>query len=89
MGASLLPGFQLDQTFFGYKEKDRPEIHDMLFELVWAGEGRWDWTTIYNMPIFLRNFYIRKLNKITDLKKKAQQKQQTRTTKSKVEKPPF
>jgi hypothetical protein len=25
-------------------------------------DGRFDWDTVYNMPIFIRNFWIRKLN---------------------------
>ena len=88
-GAPLLPGFQLDQTFFGFSPEDRPKLHDTLFELVWAGEGRWDWDTIYHMPIFLRNFWIRKLNKLHDIKKKAEQKAQQKHTKPKIQKPPM
>ena len=30
---------------------------------MWHGEGRWDWNTIYNMPVFLRNFWIDSINK--------------------------
>jgi hypothetical protein len=25
-------------------------------------DGRFDWDTVYHMPIFIRNFWIRKLN---------------------------
>jgi len=90
MGAPSKLGFQLDQTFFGYNKEDRPILHDKLFELLWAGEGRWDWNTIYNMPIFLRNFWIRKLNKIYDIKKQATVKAQQRPSKkSKIVKPPM
>jgi hypothetical protein len=52
----------LDQTFFGFKPADRILLHKVLFDLIWAGNGRWDWQTIYNMPIFLRNFWIDNLN---------------------------
>jgi hypothetical protein len=41
------------------------------------------------MPIFLRNFWIRKLNKLHDIKKKAQQKAQQKHTKPKIQKPPM
>ena len=82
-------GFQLDRTFFGLDIKDKPRLHDTLFNLLWAGEGRWDWDTVYHMPIFLRNFWIRKLNKLHDIKKKAQQKANQKQTKPKIQKPPM
>jgi len=53
----------LDQTFFGFNAKDRVALHKNLFDLMWHGEGRWDWNTIYNMPVFLRNFWIDSINK--------------------------
>lgn len=62
MEAPSLPGFNLDRTFFGLEPKDRLSIHEMIFDLIWYGAGRWDWNTIYNMPIFLRTFWIQKLN---------------------------
>lgn len=31
--------------------------------MMWYGAGRWDWNTIYNMPVFLRNFWIDSINK--------------------------
>ena len=89
MGAPLLPGFELGPTFFGLRPEDRPTLHDNIFELVWAGEGRWDWNTIYNMPIFLRNFYIRKLNKLSEMKKQAINKVKSKPSKSKVIKSPL
>jgi hypothetical protein len=39
--------------------------------MIWFGEGRWDWDTVYNMPIFLRNFWIKKINEIIDSRKLA------------------
>ena len=88
MGAPSLRHFKLDRTFFGYERKDRPKLHDALFELVWAGEGRWDWNTIYNMPIWLRNFWVRKLNRLAELKKQALDKQKRKSTPhTKIQKP--
>ena len=88
MGAPSHQHFKLDRTFFGYSRKDRPKLHDILFELVWAGEGRWDWNTVYNMPIFLRNFWIRKLNRIAELRKQQRDKQNRKSSpNSKIQKP--
>ena len=93
MGAPSAPGFKLDRTFFGLDAKDRPKLHDSIFNLLWAGEGRWDWNTLYNMPIWMRTFWVRKLNKMSDDKKvareQAQQKNMRKNLKpEKVIKPP-
>jgi hypothetical protein len=66
MGAPSSPGFQLGQTFFGFKPEDRVIHHESLFNLLWYGAGRWDWETLYNMPVYLRRFWIKKINKMTD-----------------------
>ena len=80
MGAPSPRHFKLDRTFFGYDRKDRPKLHEALFDLVWAGEGRWDWNTVYNMPIFLRKFWVRKINRIFDKQKEARDKQNKKSS---------
>jgi hypothetical protein len=69
MGAPSNPCFQLDLTFFGFDSTYRIQLHDTIFNMIWFGEGRWDWDTVYNMPIFLRNFWIKKINEITESRK--------------------
>lgn len=71
---SQLP-FKLEQTFFGFNPDDRVKLHDNIFNLIWHGEGRWDWDTIYHMPIFLRRFYIKKVNKFLQEREDAREKQ--------------
>lgn len=61
-GALSPPGFNLTQDFFGLKPEDAVKLHDQIFDLVWVGEGRWNWETVYHMPIHIRNFWIRKIN---------------------------
>ena len=83
MGAPSKPCFLLEQTFFGFKPEHQVQLHDQLYELLIAGEGRWDWDTIYNMPIFLRKFYIKRVNAIIQERidrVEQQQKQKSRTT---------
>lgn len=58
----------MDQNFFGFKPKDRIEFHDSIFNLLWYGEGRWDWDTIYNMPIQIRRRWIMHINKLITVK---------------------
>ena len=95
MEAPSLPGFQLDQTFFGFNPEDRITLHERLFKLIWYGEGRWDWDTIYNMPISLRRFYVSQVNKIfaeqAEAREAAKEKQrQSVKSKSKQpDNPPF
>jgi len=54
------------------------QLHETIFELVWFGEGRWSWQDIYNMPIFLRRFWIKKVKGII--------KQQEDTAKQQLQK---
>jgi len=81
--APLLPGFPLGQTFFGFKPEDRIALHENIFNLIWHGEGRWDWDTIYNMPLFLRKFYIKQINMILEAKNAANEKHREQREKSK------
>ena len=86
MGASSEEGFRLDQTFFIPSTSSKKKIHEEIFYLVWLGEGRWDWNTIYNWPIWLRKFYKTQLEQIlTPQTKKAK----PTATKSTGVKPPF
>lgn len=62
--APLLPGFNLEQTFFGFDAQDRVALHENIFNLIWHGEGRWDWDTVYNMPVHLRRYWIKRVNAI-------------------------
>jgi len=64
MEAPLLPGFKLKPTFFGFNAKDKITLHENIFNLIWFGEGRWDWNTIYNMPVHIRALWTRKVNQI-------------------------
>jgi hypothetical protein len=75
MGAPSKLPFKLEQTFFGFNPDDRVKLHDNIFNLIWHGDGRWDWDTIYHMPIFLRRFYIKKVNKILEEREEVREKQ--------------
>ncbi len=91
MGAPSLPCFRLEQTFFGFKPEDRVTLHSTLFNLIWVGEGRWDWNTIYNMPVFLRKYWIKRLNQINEEAKNQQEqpKKKNKYSKDKIAKPPM
>ena len=88
--APSFQGFNLEQTFFGFKPEHRVDLHDQIFNMLWAGEGRWTWSDIYYMPLFLRKFYIKKLNSIHEKQKTAEkQRKKKPTPKDKIAKPPM
>ena len=76
--------FQLDSTFFGFEAKHRVQNHENIFNLIWFGEGRWDWNDIYHMPVFLRSYWTNKCNEIHAAKEavilKSKHKRSTRTS---------
>lgn len=56
----------MDLTFFGltlqtvseYRVRLFTQIHDIVFH----GKGGYDWSTVYSMPIWLRNFTFNQIN---------------------------
>jgi hypothetical protein len=85
--APLLPGFKLVPTFFGLKPSDRVELHENLFNLIWFGEGRWDWNTIYNMPVHIRALWTRKVNQIIAMRNAPTESSSTTTKQPKIVRP--
>lgn len=90
MGTPSLQCFQLEQTFFGFKIEDRVQLHESLFNLVWHGAGRWTWQDLYNMPVYLRRFWIRKINQmIEDANQQAETKRSKKKAASNIVKSPL
>ena len=73
--APLLPGFPSELIFSGFDSKYRLQLHASIFDIVWFGEGRWDWTDIYSMPVFLRRYWIKRINGITKERDEANERQ--------------
>jgi hypothetical protein len=53
--------FLLLLTFFGLTPEYRFSLFTEIHEIVFHGNGGYDWHTIYNMPIWLRKFTFNKL----------------------------
>ena len=47
-------------TFFGLQPKDKPVLHSNIFQLIYHGVG-FTFSDVYDMPVYLRNFYTQKL----------------------------
>ena len=56
----------LDLTFFGLTSTNIPIYRKNLFvqihNIVFHGKGGYDWNTVYNMPIWLRNFTFKEID---------------------------
>jgi hypothetical protein len=46
--------------FFGLTPSDKPKLHEQIFQLIYYGQG-FTHSDVYAMPIYLRNFYYKKL----------------------------
>jgi hypothetical protein len=58
--------YQLGLAFFGLSLNNIAEFRLGLFtqihEIVFHGQGGYDWNTVYNMPIWLRKFTFSKMD---------------------------
>jgi hypothetical protein len=72
----------LDLTFFGLTLQNvsnfRASLFSEIHEIVFHGNGGYDYSTVYNMPVWLRKFTF---NKLQDhyTKQAETQKQQTKS----------
>jgi len=59
--------FQLDLAFFGLTfdlaKQYRVNLFTQIHEIVFHGQGGYDWETVYNMPIWLRKFTFHQMKK--------------------------
>jgi len=61
-------------NFFGLRPKDKLSLHSNIFSLIYHGNGGFTFSDIYDMPVYLRNFYFRKLIEIKDTEKEQLEK---------------
>jgi hypothetical protein len=57
-------------TFFGLTHNYRANLFIQIHEIVFHGNGGYDWETIYNMPIWLRTLTYRKISDFYSSKNK-------------------
>lgn len=53
---------RLGLTFFGLTSDYRKYFFSQIHDIVFHGNGGYDWYTVYNMPIWLRKFTYSSLN---------------------------
>ncbi len=73
-------------SFFGLQPKHKKDIHEEIFQLIYYHKGGFTFDEVYNLPIYLRKFYLKRLEKqyqdenkeIDKAQKKMQQKYKSR-----------
>lgn len=53
--------YLLGLTFFGLSNEYRMYLFTQIHEILFHSNGGYDYNTVYNMPIWLRNFTFNKL----------------------------
>jgi len=76
----------LDLTFFGLTYDIAPEARNSLFkqihQIVFHGNGGYDWHTVYNMPIWLRKFTFNEIQNHYNEEKKQMENSKTKGSKT-------
>jgi len=74
--------------FFGLTAEYRKGLFSQIHEIVFHGKGGYDWHTLYNMPIWLRNFTFKKIEEHYKKEQEAYNKKtNTLNNNSKIERP--
>ena len=60
----------LEWTFFGLTPKYKVQKQEQIFDLIFHSNGAFSYNEVYNMPVYLRIFYIRRLEKFFKDKQK-------------------
>ena len=63
-------------SFFGLQPKNKLDIHEEIFNLLHYAKGGFTFTEVYNLPITLRRFYLKRLHKEYETINKESEKQQ-------------
>ena len=75
-------------NFFGLKSKEasiiRHNVFTQVHNIVYHGNGGYDWFTIYNMPIWLRKFTFKEIQDYNDAQNKKLQSQNDKSKTSLV-----
>jgi hypothetical protein len=71
--------FQSELTFFGLTPTYRAGIFNQIHEIVFHGKGGYDHDTVYQMPVWLRNFTFQKINEYYEKEKEAMENAKSKT----------
>lgn len=60
-------------SFFGLPDNYRLSLHEEIFSLSYHSQGGFTQDIVYNLPVYLRNFYLKKLISVKEEERKAAQ----------------
>ena len=63
-----------DSTFFGLTRKYKLNVADQIFDLTYHSKGAFSYTEVRNMPVYMRLYYMRRLNKLFEDQNKSREK---------------
>jgi hypothetical protein len=75
-------------TFFGLTPEYRKTLHKNIFDLIYYGNGGFNWSDVYDMPVWLRLFYIKNINEVHKKDKKSHEKAMREARSKSRAKPP-
>ena len=78
--------FRYQHSFFGLGLNYKPILHEEIFALIYHSHGGFNWSDVYEMPIWLRKFYIKSLIEVRTAENKS--RSSTNNTK-RIQKPSF
>ena len=55
--------FQSPSDFFGLQPDYKLRVHEEIFQLILHSKGGFSFSEVYNLPIYLRTFYLKRLQK--------------------------
>lgn len=67
--------------FFGLTPNYKFQVYDEIHDLVYYGKGGFLYSEVYNMPIHIRRYHIRKINNLHEERNKKEQEAISRAQK--------
>ena len=80
--------FRSTLAFFGLNPSYRKTLHKQIFDLIYYGKGGFTWSDVYEMPVWLRIFYIRSINEAVK-RENEQYKKASKPSKRRASPPKF
>jgi len=77
--------FPSESIFSGLPPNYRLTVHQNIFDLIHFGKG-FTWQDAYNLPIFIRTFYIKSIEKVIKARQKAEEKSMKKMRKPNIPK---
>ena len=62
-------------AFFGLPQTYRKHLHSHIFDLIYHGNGGFTFSDVYNMPIWVRKFYIGKIVEFKEEERKVHERE--------------